>query len=1151
MALGCTNNTSQCMARMVSVFSNMYNEVARVKNYYGSMRSEAKQSFEDSKEYWTQKAYEENGKITSTSGQRRAEVEEMIRGLDSLESQLCAVDRSYAKRRDGEYSVREHKAGEYDPETDFYAKLKELHDEAVSIARECSLTVKAQPIQEIGMLFSDKRKQKYERLYYLIAETKVLRKLVFSDLDKRISNQNSSWSDRKTEEIDKAALETADLIDAINAKESEEITQVISRANAQMDDLLSVRDVSTLNEMASVLGDANVLPDECCEHILIGNLKIDLSTILAYRDVSDYLHEKYADCIIGTEMVLPAIYDMRTNLNICFDGHGNNESTKEAIHSVIFSMLKNQPASRQSFVFSDPEARAKGFDILLDLSKQYPDVFGERIIATKEQIKTVLKETSSFIDEIGQTKLVGYNDIFEYNRAVSDKQEQLKCLCFLNFPRYFDPDMLEDLLNIVKNGKPYGVQVLLGFDERELNERVAESQLDLISRIISECIHLEYSFGRWKYSNGVSVSLNKVPTFTELSSFADTYSLQYKKVKDTTLPLMSIMPEERFMMNSADRLEIPIGKNEDGEIQMLTFGEGTSHHAFVAGSTGSGKSTLLQTIIMSSIMNYSPDELNLYLMDFKSGIEFKIYGEYNIPHIKLLALDAMQEFGQSILDELWAEMNRRNDLFDELKKQGMDIKDISDYRRMTGKKLPRILVIADEFQLMVSEEHNRKIANYCGGKLADFISLARVYGMHFLLATQTISRLNSGFSIRKSTINEMFIRIGLKCIESECTLLFGDKNAKKALSKMGTEKGTAVYTGDYEYKNPIGFKVAFCDEDLKKELLENVEKQYSLMDSATKTKVFVGSAIPKVGECAGFTNGISTDEKSLPVFLGEPIKIDDSTRINLNRTKRNNLLIMGSNQEMIDDIVALYILNVARVQSTKMNHVNVYLFDGLSILGESSSKCVKAVCSKYKSCIRSAEDNYDVIKMIDELYSEYLDRKEKRQEFEVNAGSMIVAVINNMQWIESIGLMLSNRSVNEFVSNNIQKNTRESSNDVSALLARMDSFMSDMQERTQRDTSNISYGKKIADLIENGYTCGIHFVMSVPDFISVKEYMYSVIPKFGNKILFGISNEDASRLVSDAKTEQVRDNIVIYYDGINPSYQIKPFFGVTDYINHI
>jgi hypothetical protein len=470
---------------------------------------------------------------------------------------------------------------------------------------------------------------------------------------------------------------------------------------------------------------------------------------------------------------------------------------------------------------------------------------------------------------------------------------------------------------------------------------------------------------------------------------------------------------------------------------------------------------------------------------------------------------------------------------------------------MTGKKMPRILVIADEFQLMVSEEHNRKIANYCGGKLADFISLSRVYGIHFILATQTMSRLNSGFAIRKSTINEMYVRIGLKCIESECTLLFGDKNARTAFGKMGTEKGSAVYAGDYSQGVPVGFKVAFCDQDLQKKLLDTVEDHYSLMETAKKMKVFIGSSVPKLKDSEEFRQTCSAESKSLPVFIGEPIKIDAPTRINLNRTKRNNLLIVGSNQEMTDGLIGLYMANVLRTPTTNRGRKSIYLFDGLSILGEISSENVRAVSSRYQVGIRSAEDNYDAVKMVDELYSEFLDRKEKRQSFEVNAGSTIAVVINNMQWIESIGLMMANRSVNEFIVTNTEKRVEKPSTDVSALLARMDSFMSDMQETAKRDTSNISYGRKLAELIENGYTCGIHFVMSVPDFISIKEYMYSVIPKFGNRILFGMSNEDASRLVSDAKTETLKDNIVIYYDGINPSYQIKPYSGIAEYINQI
>ncbi len=1151
MALGSTNNTNQSMARLLSAFSDAHTEIARIRNYYAGMRSEAQQSFDESKQFWMQKASDESGKMASMSGKKRAEVEEMIRGLDSLETQLCAVDKSYAKRRQSEYSIREHKSGEYDSSTDYYLKLKELHDEAVSIARECSLTVKAQPIQELGMLFSDKRKQKYERLHYLIAETKVLRKLVFSDLDEQVRGQNSDWNDRKSREIDQAALETAELIEAIDAKEKEEISLVMRQVYTQSENLLSPRDVSTLREMASVMGASNILSEECSEHILIGNLKIDLSEVQAYQDVSGFMQEYYAGCFSGTEMCLPAIYDLRTNFDICFDGHGNNEAVKEAFRSVIFSMLNAQPASRQTFVLSDPEGRAKGFDVFLDIAKQYNDIFGKRILATKDQIKDALREASDFVDEVGQTKLAGYADIFEYNSDVPDKQEPLRCLCFLNFPKYFDPEMLEDLLNIVKNGKSYGVQVLIGFDENELNERSLDSQLDHVSAIFAECIHLEMQYGEWKYANGVSVALQKAPSHEEMRKFTQDYSTAYQKVKDTSLLMDKILPEELFAMDATDRLEIPIGKNENGQIQMLTFGEGTSHHALVAGSTGSGKSTFLHTVIMSALMNYSPDELNLYLMDFKQGVEFKVYGEHKIPHIKLLALDAMQEFGQSILDELWEEIGRRSRLFDELKKQGMDIKDITDYRRMSGKKLPRILVIADEFQMMVSEEHNRKIANYCGGKLADFISLARVYGMHFLLATQTLARLNSGFSIRKSTINEMYIRIGLKCIESECNLMFGDKNGRSALNKMGSERGTAVYTGDYEYEEPIGFKFAYCSEDFQKELVESVEKQYSLMEPAAKTKVFVGSAVPQLGECDEFLRGVGENEKSLPVFLGEPIRIDAPIRINLNRIKRNNLLVVGGNQEMIDDLVALYMINVVRVQSAGRNRKNVYLFDGLTIIGESGGKSVKGICSKYPGAIRTAGDNFDVVKMIDELYMEFLDRKEKRQELEINAGNMIAVVINNMQWIETIVLMLSNRSVNEYIPKGDDRKSDQPSTDISALLSRMDDFMADMKETEKKDISNIAYGKKLTDLIENGYTCGIHFLMSVPDYISIKEYMYSTIPKFGNKILFELSNEDAGRVVTDAKTENLLENIVIYADGINSPYQIKPFSGIADYINQI
>lgn len=72
------------------------------------------------------------------------------------------------------------------------------------------------------------------------------------------------------------------------------------------------------------------------------------------------------------------------------------------------------------------------------------------------------------------------------------------------------------------------------------------------------------------------------------------------------------------------------------------------------------------------------------------------------------------------------------------------------------------------------------------------ISLYRVCGIHFILATQTMSRLRNGFTVSPSTLSEMHVRIGLKCSESECNLLFGGTNAKAAFDKMGDTNITDI-----------------------------------------------------------------------------------------------------------------------------------------------------------------------------------------------------------------------------------------------------------------------------------------------------------------------------------------------------------------------
>ena len=94
-----------------------------------------------------------------------------------------------------------------------------------------------------------------------------------------------------------------------------------------------------------------------------------------------------------------------------------------------------------------------------------------------------------------------------------------------------------------------------------------------------------------------------------------------------------------------------------------TSASGTSQHVLISGKTGSGKSTLLHVLITNLALRYSPDEVELYLVDFKKGVEFKAYARVDLPHARVVAIESEREFGLSVLQRLDAELRTRGDMF--------------------------------------------------------------------------------------------------------------------------------------------------------------------------------------------------------------------------------------------------------------------------------------------------------------------------------------------------------------------------------------------------------------------------------------------------------------------------------------------------------
>lgn len=119
---------------------------------------------------------------------------------------------------------------------------------------------------------------------------------------------------------------------------------------------------------------------------------------------------------------------------------------------------------------------------------------------------------------------------------------------------------------------------------------------------------------------------------------------------------------------------------------------GKDGHLIVYGSPGHGKTTMLQTLATSLALSYSPDEVNIYIMDFGSRT-LNIFSE--MPHCGGVIMMDEGEKLQKFIKFIFREMENR-------KKQFADkgISNLNAYRTATGEKIPAIVILIDNISAL-------------------------------------------------------------------------------------------------------------------------------------------------------------------------------------------------------------------------------------------------------------------------------------------------------------------------------------------------------------------------------------------------------------------------------------------------------------------
>lgn len=237
------------------------------------------------------------------------------------------------------------------------------------------------------------------------------------------------------------------------------------------------------------------------------------------------------------------------------------------------------------------------------------------------------------------------------------------------------------------------------------------------------------SFERFKYLN-VEVINDQGIKSQHMQDFADKIKAYYKQKKEVKRELKDLQKDEKFWTESSQfKVSVPVGWDINHKEVCFEIGE-AQNHTLICGRSGSGKSNFLHVLIQNLAFYYDPDEVQLFLLDYKEGVEFNAYTDPILEHARLVSVASSVGFGVSFLSWLCKEMQKRAELFKQF-----NVKDLSDYRK--HEKMPRLIVVIDEFQVLFSD-NSTKGKGSVERSLNTLLKKGRSYGVHLVLATQTM-----------------------------------------------------------------------------------------------------------------------------------------------------------------------------------------------------------------------------------------------------------------------------------------------------------------------------------------------------------------------------------------------------------------------------
>lgn len=680
------------------------------------------------------------------------------------------------------------------------------------------------------------------------------------------------------------------------------------------------------------------------------------------------------DCLIKDEygdMVyfFPEVININSSsFNYIIDAQ--NMCTKEdkiminsLVQNFVASTIANFPTGKTKFLFCDPDNTGV-FSIFRDIGKIIDDVDESNsceYAGSQDSISRKLDNICTEISEVVNKIIKGTETtLYDHNRDNEFNSLPYKFIMLMDFPRKMTAISLEALRSILKNGPRCGIFTVLVNISGEAMDLLGEAERKIASEIIREPAFTLKNQYIYDTCGNLFGEFTEELQAGELDQFTAVYNERAKNDVQIILDIDSLENKEV----ACGGYSIPIGRSKGGKIEYLAFFDHCQNY-LLSGAIGRGKSNALHVMIHNSLKYIK--YLDLYLIDFKHGVEFAPYARLNHPAFKVLAIESVPEFGYSVLLHITDKIARISEIYRE-----NGVENWNELYNKTGKIIPATLIVMDEFQHLFEGSHGKQ----CSEIIEYIAKEGRVFNVHLVLSSQTVNNLSGLTEAAKQMI---FGRIVFYNDELEYrSMLWDDDSIAKTLNQ--DVKGQAILATSKENQKFVQFAKKKNIEDSIQELslpLEKFPNRTKIMLSAVHENPYSVYNIFMRGKYSPnefcdliIGDDVFVEASNIKEYVEDPdykptARPDEVRLIRLKNRPNDNVLILGNNERKAETLFMFSLI------CTLMKQITAKKFGSISLIMVTTAADLYNLAMKFPKFIKIYDTSDMLTNAVDEN-TEYL-----------------------------------------------------------------------------------------------------------------------------------------------------------------------------------